>query len=180
MSQTIVVTEFLSLDGVMEDPQNWNMSYVEETLGADVQSELDRATGLLYGRTTYDGMAAAWPKRAGAAADRFNGLPKYVVSNSLTDTSWAGTTILRGDAVRAVSELKASGEGRLLIWGSRRLVQSLAAASLVDEYVLYVHPLVLGKGVRLFGEGHHEKLELTDTKTYARGVVGLRFRPVAK
>jgi dihydrofolate reductase len=111
----IVVNEFLSLDGVMEDPQNWNMSYVEETLGADVQSELDRATGLLYGRTTYDGMAAAWPKRTGATADSFNGLPKYVVSNTLTDPSWAGTTILRGDAVPSVSELRASSEGRLLV-----------------------------------------------------------------
>lgn len=180
MSKTIAVTEFVSLDGVMQAPQDWNMSYVEETLGADVQSELDRATGLLYGRMTYDGMAAAWPKRTGTTADSFNGLPKYVLSNTLTDTSWAGTTILRGDAVPAVSELKASGEGRLLIWGSRQLVQTLAAASLVDEYVLYVHPLVLGKGARLFADGHQEKLELTDTKNYARGVVGLRFRPVAK
>ena len=119
MSQTIVVTEFLSLDGVMEAPQDWNISYVEETLGADVQGELDRATGLLFGRTTFDGMAAAWPNRTGATADRFNGLPKYVVSNTLQETSWSGTTILHGDAVRAVSELKANGEGRLLIWGSR-------------------------------------------------------------
>ena len=180
MTQTIVVTEFLSLDGVMEAPQEWNISYVEETLGADVQSELDRATGLLFGRTTFDGMAAAWPNRTGATADRFNGLPKYVVSSTLTETSWSGTTILHGDAVRTISELKASGEGRILIWGSRQLVHSLAAAGLVDEYVLYVHPLVLGKGARFFADGYHEKLELTDTKTYARGVVGLRFRPCAK
>jgi dihydrofolate reductase len=180
MSQTIVVTEFLSLDGVMEAPQDWNIPYVEETLGADIQSELDRATGLLFGRTTFDGMAAAWPTRTGATADRFNGLPKYVVSSTLTETSWNRTTILHGDAVREVSDLKASGEGRLLIWGSRKLVHGLAAAGLVDEYVLYVHPLVLGKGTRFFAEGHQEKLELTDTKTYARGVVGLRFRPCAK
>jgi dihydrofolate reductase len=180
MTQKIVVTEFLTLDGVMEAPQDWNISYVEETLGADIQGELDRATGLLFGRTTFDGMAAAWPNRTGATADSFNGLPKYVVSNTLKETSWSGTTILPGDPVRAISELKASGEGRLLIWGSRQLVQSLAAAGLVDEYVLYVHPLVLGKGARFFADGHQEKLELTDTKTYARGVVGLRFRPYAK
>jgi dihydrofolate reductase len=180
MAQKIVVTAFLTLDGVMEAPQDWNISYVDETLGADIQSELDRATGLLFGRTTFDGMAAAWPNRTGATADSFNGLPKYVVSNTLSQSSWSGTTILPGDAVRAVSELKANGEGRLLIWGSRQLVQSLAAAGLVDEYVLYVHPLVLGKGARFFADGHHEKLELTDTKAYARGVVALRFRPCAK
>lgn len=179
MPQTIVVTEFLSLDGVMEAPQDWNITYVEETLGADVQSELDRATGLLFGRTTFDGMAAAWPKRTGPTADRFNVLPKYVVSNTLTETSWGGTTILRGDAMRAVTELRATGVGRLLIWGSGQLVRALAAAGLVDEYVLYVHPLVLGKGARFFGEGHREKLVLTDTKTFARGVVALRFRPSA-
>ncbi|TMB11987.1 MAG: dihydrofolate reductase [Deltaproteobacteria bacterium] len=180
MTQTIVVTEFLSLDGVMEAPNEWNIPYVDETLGADIQGELDRATALLYGRTTYDAMASAWPKRTGATANRFNDLPKYVVSSTLRETSWAPTTILRGDAVAVMKELKSSGDGRILVWGSRQLVQTMAAARLVDEYVLYVHPLVLGKGAHLFAEGHHQDLELTSAKTYARGVVALRLRPRAK
>ena len=157
MTQTIVVTEFLSLDGVMEAPNEWNIPYVDETLGADIQGELDRAT-----------------------ANRFNDLPKYVVSSTLRETSWAPTTILRGDAVAVMKELKSSGDGRILVWGSRQLVQTMAAARLVDEYVLYVHPLVLGKGAHLFAEGHHQDLELTSAKTYARGVVALRLRPRAK
>jgi len=176
--QTIVVTEFLSLDGVMEAPNEWNMPYVDETLGSDIQSELDRATGLLYGRTTFDAMAGAWPKRSGPTADRFNDLPKFVVSSTLRETTWTPTTILSG-GTSSVRELKARGEGRLLVWGSRQLVQTIAVASLVDEYVLYVHPLVLGKGARLFPDGRREKLELVDTKTYARGVVALRYGPRA-
>jgi dihydrofolate reductase len=171
-----VVTEFLSLDGVMEAPNEWNMPYVDETLGGDIQGELERATGLLYGRTTFDGMAGAWPKRSGPTADRFNDLPKFVVSSTLRETTWAPTTILGGGAL-SVRELRSRGEGRLLVWGSRQLVQTIAAAGLVDEYVLYVHPLVLGRGARLFPDGRREKLELVDTKTYARGVVALRYRP---
>jgi dihydrofolate reductase len=177
MTQAIVVTEFLSLDGVMEAPHEWNLPYVDETLGGDIQGELDRATALLFGRTTFDGMAGAWPTRTGPFADRMNGLPKYVVSNTLRETTWAPTTILRGDPA-SVRELKSRGEGRLLVWGSRQLVQTIAAAGLVDEYVLYVHPLVLGKGARLFSD-RREELELFDTKTYARGVVALRYRPRA-
>lgn len=94
------------------------------------------------------------------------------------ETTWAPTTILGGGA-SPVRELKSRGEGRLLVWGSRQLVQTIAAAGLVDEYVLYVHPLVLGRGARLFPDGRREKLELVDTKTYARGVVALRYRPGA-
>ena len=176
MTQTIVVTEFLSLDGVMEAPNEWNMPYVDETLGADIQGELDRATGFLYGRTTFEGMAGAWPKRTGATADRFNRLPKYVVSSTLRETAWTPTTILRA-GLESVRALKSRAEGRLLVWGSRQLVQTMAAAGLVDEYVLYLHPLVLGKGARLFPDGRREELELFDTKSYARGVVALRFRP---
>ena len=176
MTQAIVVTEFLSLDGVMEAPHEWNLPYVDETLGGDTQGELDRATGLLFGRTTFDGMAGAWPKRTGPTADRFNGLPKYVVSSKLRETTWAPTTILR-DSTASVRQLKSKGEGRLLVWGSRQLVQTIAAEGLVDEYVLYVHPLVLGKGARFFADGRGQELELTDTKTYARGVVALRYRP---
>jgi len=123
-------------------------------------------------------MAGAWPKRTGPAAERFNVLPKYVVSSKLRETTWAPTTILRGGTA-SVRELKAKGEGRLLVWGSRQLVQAIAAAGLVDEYVLYVHPLVLGKGARLFPDGRREELELSSTKSYARGVVALRYRPRA-
>jgi dihydrofolate reductase len=178
MSQAIVVTEFLSLDGVMESPHEWNMTYVDETLGADIQGELDRATALLFGRTTFDGMASSWPTRTGGFADRMNSLPKYVISSTLRETAWAPTTILR-DGPASVREIKSKGEGRLLVWGSRTLVQAMAAAGLVDEYVLYVHPLVLGKGARLFSDGRREDLQLFDTKAYARGVVSLRYRPRA-
>src|SRR5438046_5112373 len=118
MTQTIVVTE--STYGMFHSfGASITPSSDRETLGADIQGELDRATALLYGRTTYDAMASAWPKRTGATANRFNDLPKYVVSSTLRETSWAPTTILRGDAVAVMKELKSSGGGRILVWGSR-------------------------------------------------------------
>ncbi|MBV9946058.1 MAG: dihydrofolate reductase [Myxococcales bacterium] len=179
MTQAIVITEFLSLDGVMESPHDWNIPYVDETLGGDLQGELDRATGLLFGRNTFTGMASTWPTSTGPFAERMNGLPKYVVSRTLRETTWAPTTILRGDST-SVRELKSTGQGRLLVWGSRQLVHAMAAAGLVDEYVLYLHPLLLGKGERLFVDGRREELELFDAKAYARGVVALRYRPRAR
>lgn len=127
---------------------------------------------------SFDGMATAWPNRTGPTAERFNTLPKYVVSSQLRETTWAPTTILSGGTA-SVRELKLKGEGRLLVWevgsSSKRWLRQASSTNTCSTCT----PLVLGKGARLFVDGRGEELELTDTKTYARGVVALRYRPPA-
>jgi dihydrofolate reductase len=161
----IVVSEFVSLDGVMEDPggsegtrnAGWTFRFnrgedgdrfkLDETLAAEA---------LLLGRVTYQGFAAAWPTIEDPVgfADKMNSMPKYVVSNTLTDedASWSNSTVVRGDAVAGLTALKASVAGDLLVAGSASLVQLLAEHGLVDEYRLMVFPIILGSGKRLFGD----------------------------
>ncbi|HVV60098.1 MAG TPA: dihydrofolate reductase family protein [Gaiellaceae bacterium] len=157
----IVVSEFVTLDGVMEDPGGsektdgggWAFRFERGPEGdAFKLDELLDAEGLLLGRTTYDGFAAAWPTMQDEAgfADRMNSMPKYVVSSTLEDPSWNNTTVLGGDAIEAVRRLKAEDGGNLLVAGSCRLVHALLANDLVDDLRLMVYPVVLGRGKRLF------------------------------
>src|SRR5918992_4794335 len=156
----IVVTEFVSLDGVMEAPggedfkyRGWSFEFdrgedgnkfkLDETLEADA---------LLLGRRTYESFAGAWPSREGEFADKFNSMPKYVVSSTLENPEWNNTTVLKGDAVEAAAKLKEDIDGIIQVPGSNRLVQALVEADLVDELHLMVFPVVLGTGRRLFGE----------------------------
>jgi dihydrofolate reductase len=159
----IVVTEFVTLDGVMEDPGGsekmdgggWAFRFERGPEGdAFKLDELMDAEGMLLGRTTYDGFAAVWPSIQDEAgfADRMNSMPKYVVSSTLEDPSWNNTTVLGGDAVEAVRRLKAEEGGNLLVAGSCRLVQALLANDLVDDLRLMVYPVVLGRGKRLFAD----------------------------
>jgi dihydrofolate reductase len=167
----IVVTEFVSLDGVVEDPGGaegfkyggWSFEFdrgdegnkfkVEETMGSAAQ---------LLGRRTYEGFAAAWPEREGEFADRFNEMPKYVVSSTLEDPEWNNSTVIGIDDVPRVRD---ETDGDLLVAGSVQLVQALIERDLVDELRLMVHPVVLGAGKRLFGETSDKKtLRLTDTR----------------
>jgi dihydrofolate reductase len=156
----LVVTEFVSLDGVMQAPggeefkyPGWSFAFdrgddgnqfkLEETLETDV---------LLIGRVTYESFAGAWPTRDGEFADKFNTMPKYVVSSTLDDPEWNNTTVLKGDVVEEVSRLKGEVDGIIQVPGSLRLVQELLENDLVDELHLMVFPIVLGTGRRLFGE----------------------------
>jgi dihydrofolate reductase len=183
----IVVTEFVSLDGVMEDPGgSENFKYggwsFEFDRGADGdQFKLDEtlaADALLLGRKTYEGFAAAWPSRDGEFADKFNSMPKYVVSSTLEEPEWTNSKVLGGDVKDAVSELRAEIDGDIVVHGSRQLVQTLVDEDLVDELRLMVFPVVLGAGRRVFGEtGDKKPFKLADSKTVGDGVAIMIYRP---
>lgn len=184
----IVVTEFVSLDGVMEDPGGaeeyahggWTFETErgEEGDGFKMQEVLD-CSGLLLGRRTYEGFAAAWPEREGEFAERFNSMPKYVVSSTLRDPGWSNTTVLAGELGEEVARLKREVEGDLYVHGSARLAQGLLERGLVDELHLMVFPVLLGSGRRLFGEGSREKQwwKLRESRTVGAGVLILLYTP---
>jgi dihydrofolate reductase len=183
----IVVTEFVSLDGVMEDPGgSENFKYGGWTFEISRGEEgdkfkLDEALGadaLLLGRVTYEGFADAWPSRSGEFADKFNTMPKYVVSTSMDDAEWSGSTVLEGDLAEAVSDVKQKHDGDIVVHGSAQLAQELLEQDLVDELRLMVFPVVLGAGKRLFGETSDKKpFQLVDSKAVGDGVVILIYRP---
>ena len=174
----IVVTEFVSLDGVMEEPR-WTFEFDRGSDGDQFKmDELNDAESLLLGRVTYQGFAAAWPNMANDQfGERMNGIHKYVVSSTLSDAdaSWGPTTVLRGDVPAAISELRAREGGIALVEGSAQLVQTLAQHDLVDAYRLMVFPVILGSGKRLFpGEMPAPgKLRLTSAQTVGKGVLTL-------
>ena len=158
----IVVTEFVSLDGVVEDPGGsedfkyggWSFEFDRGPEGNDFKLEETRASeALLLGRVTYEGFAEAWPSRDGEFADKFNSMPKYVVSSTLTRPEWTNSTVLQGDdLVEAVSKLKQEADGDIVVHGSVQLAQTLIEHDLVDELRLMVFPVILGTGKRLFGD----------------------------
>jgi dihydrofolate reductase len=183
----IVVTEFVSLDGVMEDPGGaedfeyggWSFEFNRGEEGDKFKlDETLQSEALLLGRATYEGFADAWPSREGEFADKFNSMPKYVVSSTLRDPDWTNSTVLEGDLVEEVSKLRRDSDGDVVVHGSAQLVQSLLENDLVDEVRLMVFPVVLGKGKRLFGETSGKKpLRLADSKTVGDGVAILIYQP---
>ena len=183
----IVVTEFVSLDGVMEGPGGdnnfergaWSFEFsrgeegdkfkLEETMGSDA---------LLLGRVTYEGFANAWPSRDGEFADKFNNMPKYVVSSTLSDPEWTNSTVVDGDLAETVSDIKGRHDRDVVVHGSCQLVQELIERDLVDELRLMMFPVVLGTGKRLFGDTTDMKrLKLVESKTVGDGVAILVYRP---
>jgi dihydrofolate reductase len=176
----IVVTEFISLDGVIEAPGGGeDYKYAGWTFEIDRgdegnQFKLDEtmsSAALLLGRRTYEGFAAAWPERDGEFADKFNTMPKYVVSSTLRDPEWTNSTVLSGDLVDEVTKLKSEQDGDVVVHGSAQLVQSLIENDLVDELRLMVFPVVLGTGKRLFGETTDKKpLKLSSSTVVGDGV----------
>lgn len=135
------------------------------------------AEALLLGRVTYEGFAEAWPPQSGEFADKFNSMPKYVVSSTLDDAKWNNSTVLKGDVVEAASNLKKDLDGNIVVHGSAQLVQSLLEHDLVDELRLMVFPVVLGSGKRIFGSTSDKKpLGLVDSKTVGEGVVILIYK----
>jgi dihydrofolate reductase len=184
----IVVTEFVSLDGVMEDPGGaegyrhggWTFEFDRGPEGD--KFKLDEALGaeaLLLGRVTYEGFAAAWPSREGEFADKFNTMPKYVVSSTLEKADWTNSTVLEGDLAAGVAALRQKHDGDVVVNGSARLVQALLEHDLVDELRLMVFPVVLGSGRRLFGETSDKKrFRLTSSTTVGDGVAIQVYEPV--
>src|ERR671924_325419 len=184
----IVVSEFVSLDGVIEDPAGdegfSRGGWVGEIKGREEADKVkvDEALGseaLLLGRRTYEFFAARWPSRSGELADRLNSLPKYVVSSTLEDPDWNNSTVLKGDVVNEVSKLKRELHGEIVVYGSIQLVRTLMEQDLVDELRLMIYPIVLGAGKRLFGEtGDKKPMRLVDTRTVGGGVALLTYEPV--
>jgi dihydrofolate reductase len=185
----IVITEFASADGVIEDPGGsedfehggWSFDIsrgdegdkfkLDETLASDA---------LLLGRVTYEGFAEAWPERAGDPfADKFNSMPKYVLSTTLKDPEWTNTTVINGDLADEVGKLKAKHDGDIVVHGSASVAQALLAADLVDELRIMQFPVVLGSGKRLFaGDSGKKPLKLTDSQIVGDGVAILVYEPV--
>jgi dihydrofolate reductase len=183
----IVVTEFVSLDGVMEDPGGsedfrhggWSFEFNRGEEGDQFKLDETLATeALLLGRLTYEGFAASWPDREGGFADKFNSMPKYVVSSTLEAPEWNNSTVFDGDIPQEVGKLKDELDGDIVVHGSARLVQTLLEHDLVDEVRLMVFPVVLGTGKRIFGETADKKpLRLVDSKTVGDGVAILVYAP---
>jgi dihydrofolate reductase len=186
----VVVTEFVSLDGVMEDPGGsedfehggWSFEFNrgEEGDKFKLDEALD-AEALLLGRVTYEGFAEAWPSRDGEFADKFNNMPKYVVSSTLEDPEWSNSTVVKGDVAEEVAKLKQELDGDMVVHGSAQLTQTLIEQDLVDELRLMVFPVVLGSGKRIFGDTSDKKpLRLTDSKTVGDGVSILIYELVGE
>ena len=182
----IVVTEFLSLDGVMEDPggsesyKHGGWTFEISTGDEGMQFKVDETMNgdaMLLGRVTYEGFAEAWPERDGDFADRFNAMPKYVVSSTLRDPAWTNTTVVGGDLESAVARVREAHGGDVLVHGSATLVQGLIAGDHVDELRLMVFPVVLGSGKRLFGATDDKKpLRLSASRVVGDGVAILTYR----
>jgi dihydrofolate reductase len=183
----IVVTEFVSLDGVMEDPGGaesfkhggWSFEFNRGDEGDKFKlDETLSSEALLLGRVTYEGFAEAWPSREGEFADKFNTMPKYVVSSTLEEPEWNNSTVLKGDVAEEVAKLRQEQDGDIVVHGSAQLEQTLIEQDLVDELRLMVFPVVLGSGKRLYGETSDKKrLLLVDSKVVGDGVAILTYEP---
>jgi dihydrofolate reductase len=185
----IVVTEFVSLDGVMEAPGGgeeyphggWTFEIDRGEEGDKFKlDELVEAEAQLLGRKTYEGFAAAWPQMEDEAgfAEKMNGMPKYVVSSTLESADWENSTILSGDFVEEISKLRQEVDGVILVAGSAQLVQGLVEHDLVDELRLMVFPVLLGSGKRVFGDHDDKKpLKLVGSKTVGDGIAIMTYRP---
>jgi dihydrofolate reductase len=183
----IIVTEFVSLDGVMEAPGGgeaykhggWTFAIDRGDDGNAFKiNETRDSEALLLGRVTYEGFAKAWPSRDGEFADKFNRMPKYVVSSTLKSADWNNSTILRGDLHADVTQLKNTVNGNIVVHGSARLVQALVASDLVDELRLMVFPVILGSGKKLFGEMPDKKpMTRVSSQTVGDGVEILIYEP---
>jgi dihydrofolate reductase len=195
----IILTDFMSLDGVVQAPGGpeedteggfahggWSMPYFDpETMGSVYDEVLATTDALLFGRRTWQGMAAAWPERAGDPfADRMNEIPKYVASRTLTpdDLTWSGSTLLPADdAIGAVRELRARDGKGLQVMGSASLAAQLVEQDLVDEYRLMIEPILLGGGKRVFpADGQARPLELVSATTAGTGVLICTYRPAGR
>jgi dihydrofolate reductase len=177
----IIVSEFVSLDGVIEAPQNWHFPFVTDDMMQIVMSQLMGADAYLYGRKTYEEFASYWPNATddgSGMADKLNRTPKYVVSTTLQSVDWQPATLIKGNVAEEIRKLKQGPGGDIGLTGSATLIQSLLKGGLIDELQLMVHPVVVGSGKRLFKDGMDKAdLKLVETKVFDGGVVLLVYRP---
>lgn len=177
--RNLVVTEFVSLDGVMENPA-WTFPYWNDAIAKFKGEESDASDALLLGRVTYEGFAAAWPNSDDEGAPYFNSVRKYVVSNTLTHADWNNSHIISGDLVAEIKRLKASDGRDIIVHGSATLVQMLIQQGLVDRLRLLVYPVIIGKGIRLFQEGATASFTLVEARSVGSGVAALIYAPETK
>jgi dihydrofolate reductase len=183
----LVVIEYVSLDGVVEDPGGsekqsfggWTGPYWGDDIGASQLEALLASDAILLGRVTYDGFAAAWPKMKDEAgfADRFNSYPKYVVSTTLENPEWNNSHVIKANVADEIAALKRQAGQDIVCYGSPTLVQTLLQHDLVDELRLLIYPVVIGEGKRLFHEGTKATLRPFETQTFASGVVMVKYGP---
>jgi len=173
----LTVTCFVTLDNVVEDPHLWSGDFQSEDTGEFNAAVLADADGLLLGRVTYEGFAAAWPSRSGDPfSDKFNSMPKYVVSSTLRTADWNNSTILSEDPLGRIRSLR--DEQNLLVWGSPTLVRGLMEEGLVDEFVLLYSPIVRGEGKKLFQDpGSQHTLTVDESTRLGGGMLAVRMSP---
>ncbi len=169
----LVVTEFLTLDGIMQDP-GWSMSYWNDAIAQFKDAEIKASDMLLLGRVTYEGFAAAWPTSKDEGAERMNSIRKYVVSTTLNKADWNNSHIIK--SMDEIHQLRLQDGGDMLVYGSAALIQALIQADLVDQYNLLVYPVVLGAGKRLFQDGIQTTLKLTSARSLPGGVNALIYQ----
>ena len=174
----IVAGLHMSLDGVIEAPEKWSFAYFNKEVGASIKSRIDATDTLLLGRNTYQEFAAHWPGQSGDIADFMNNTPKLVASRTLSSADWQNSTLIDGDVVEALADLKQKPGKNITISGSPALVRSLVSAGALDELHLLVCPIVLGSGKRLFEDmSGHVPLTLAGAETFQTGVAHLTYRP---
>jgi dihydrofolate reductase len=177
-----IMWNLITLDGFFEGAKRWDLGWHERVWGEELErlsiEQLRSADGLLFGRVTYEGMAAHWPSAEGEVAELMNGIPKVVISRTLEKTGWQNTRLVNGDAVAEVSRLKAAGNRNTFVFGSGDLSATLTRCGLFDEYRLVVVPVVLGTGKTLFGRGFSQpKLTLLEARPLSSGAVIVRYEP---
>ena len=173
----IIANFFIALDGVVEAPDQWHMSYFNDEMGAAIGAGMETNQAFLMGRTLYDEWAAYWPSSTDEPfASFFNNHPKYVISRSLENPDWNNTTVLPGDA-DAIRQFKESIDGDIVMSGSATTVRWLLANGLLDELRLLMHPIAVGQGQRLFEDTPTQKLRLVESVPFSTGVLNLTYVP---
>ncbi|HLY30982.1 MAG TPA: dihydrofolate reductase family protein [Ktedonobacterales bacterium] len=175
----LVASEYVTLDGLMEEPGQWSFPFWGEETSQFKHDELFASDALLLGRVTYEGFAKAWPTMEGTGdfGERMNSIPKYVVSTTLETVEWNNSQLIKTNVVEEVAQLKQQSGMDILLAGSGQLLHTLMSHNLVDEYRLMLYPIVLGSGRRLFREGETKTLRLVETRTCQTGVVILTYQP---
>jgi dihydrofolate reductase len=175
----ILNSTFMSLDGVINHMDRWHFDFIDEELEALALEQVRGSDGLLLGRHTYEVYATAWPGRDGELAERLNSMPKYLASTTLDTPSWSNTTVIEGDLVEAVTQLKQQDGKNILMHGYGPVAKTLMRNRLLDELCLWVHPVLAGAGTiddMIWGQDVHARLDLEDVRTLASGIVVLTYR----
>jgi dihydrofolate reductase len=180
MPRKVVASTYITLDGYIDEPGKWSFPFWSEEASQFKARELFASDAQLLGRLTYEGFAAAWPTMEGTGefGEKMNSMPKYVVSSSLDKVDWTGSQLIKGNVAEEVSKLKERPGQDLLLCGSAQLFNALMQENLIDVYRFMLHPIILGKGRRLFPAGGHERiLDLTETQRFGSGIVVFEYRP---